>query len=65
MNRLKQIFQLESIPCGYLHVILRRLLAKFCFDASFLCFLDLLHFLSLLTIFAVDRNFVAYCHAYI
>ena len=65
MNTLKQPFQLESIPCENLHAIFMRLLAKFCFDVSFLCFLDLLHFLSLLTIFAVDRKFVAYCHAYI
>ena len=27
--------------------------------------LDLLHFVSLLTIFAVERNVVAYSHAYI
>ena len=34
---LKQIFQLESIPCVYLHDILKRLLAKVCFDVSFMC----------------------------
>ena len=34
---LKQIFQLESILCMYLHEILKRLLAKVCFDASFMC----------------------------
>ena len=33
---LKQIFQLESILCIYLHEILKRLLAKVCFDASFM-----------------------------
>ena len=30
-------FQLESIPCVYLQEILKRLLAKLCLDASFLC----------------------------
>ena len=33
---LKQIFQLESIHCVYLNDILKRLLAKVCFDASFM-----------------------------
>ena len=30
-------FQLQSIPCVYLQKILKRLLAKLCLDASFLC----------------------------
>ena len=34
---LKQIFQLKSIPCVYLHDILKWLWAKACFDASFMC----------------------------
>ena len=34
---LKQIIQLESIPCVYLQDILKRLLAKVCFDVSFMC----------------------------
>ena len=34
---LKLIIQLESIPCMYLQDILKRLLAKVCFDASFMC----------------------------
>ena len=34
---LKQIFRLESISCMYLHDILKRLLAKVCFNASFMC----------------------------
>ena len=34
---LKQIFGLESIPCVYLGDIWNRLLAKVCFDASFMC----------------------------
>ena len=34
---MKQNFQLESIPCVCLHDILMRLLAKVCFDASFMC----------------------------
>ena len=33
----EQSFQLESIPCVYLQEILKRLLAKLCLDASFLC----------------------------
>ena len=34
---LKQIFTLENIPFVYLHDILKRLRAKICYDASFLC----------------------------
>ena len=34
---MKQIFQLESIPCVCLHDFLTRLLAKVCLDASFMC----------------------------
>ena len=34
---LKQNFQLENIPFVYLHDILKRLVAKVCFDASFMC----------------------------
>ena len=34
---LKQIFQMESIPCVHLHDILKRLLAKNCFDVSLMC----------------------------
>ena len=37
LKTLKQIFQLESIPCVYLHDILKRLLANICFEASFMC----------------------------
>ena len=37
LKTLKQILQLESIPWMYLHNILKRLLAKVCFDASFRC----------------------------
>ena len=35
--KLKQIFELESIFCAPLKKILKRLLAKVCFDASFMC----------------------------
>ena len=35
MKTLKQILQLKSIPCMYLHNILKRLLTKICFEASF------------------------------
>ena len=38
MITLKQIFQLESIPCMVLHDDLKSLLAKMCFDASFMSF---------------------------
>ena len=34
---LQQIFQFENIPCVYLHDILKRMVAKLCFDASFMC----------------------------
>ena len=34
---LKQIFQLECIPCVHLHEILKRLLANVCLDALFMC----------------------------
>ena len=42
----------------HLHDILKKLLAKTYFDASFMCFLDLLHFVSLLTVYVVERKFV-------
>ena len=35
--RLKQNFQLESIPRRYLHDVLKRLLAKVCLDPSLMC----------------------------
>ena len=35
---LKQFFQLERILCVHLHDILKKLLAKVLFDASFTCF---------------------------
>ena len=60
---LKQIFQLECIPYVGLHNNLKRLLTKVCFDASLGVCLDWLHFVSLSTIYAVERNVVA--HAYI
>ena len=60
---LKQIFQLKCIPCVCLHNNLKRLLAKVCFDASLGVCLDLLHFVSLSTIYPVERNVLA--HAYI
>ena len=34
---LKQIFHLERIPCVFLQDILKRDLAKVCFDVSFMC----------------------------
>ena len=37
----------------HLHDILKKLSAKTYFDASFMCFLDLLHFVSLLTVYVV------------
>ena len=37
LNTLKQIFQLESVPCVCLHDFLTGLLAKVCFVASFMC----------------------------
>ena len=37
LRTLKQIFQMHSIPCVNLHDILKRLLAKVCFDVSFMC----------------------------
>ena len=62
---LKQIFQLESIPCVYLHDMLKRLLAKVCFDASFMCLSRFVAFHVTFTIDAFEGNVVAYCHAYI
>ena len=62
---LKQIFQFESIPCVQLHDILKRLLAKVCFDASFMCLYRFDAFNVTFTIYAVKRNVVAYCLAYI
>ena len=34
---LKQVFRIENVPCVSLHDILKKLLAKACFDASFMC----------------------------
>ena len=62
---LKQIFQLESTPCAHLHEILKKLLAKVCFDASFMCLFRFDAFSVTFTIYVVERNVVAYCHAYI
>ena len=61
---LKQIFQLESIPCVYLHDILKRLLPKVCFDSSFMCLSRFVAFRVTFNDYAVERNVVAYCHAY-
>ena len=65
MKTLKQIFQLESIPCVYLHDILKRLPAKLCLDVSFMCLSGFVSFRVIFTINVVERNVVAYCHAYI
>ena len=62
---LKQIFQLDRIPYVCSHNNLKRLLAKVCFDASLGVCLDLWHFVSLSTIYAVKRNVEVYIHAYI
>ena len=56
---------MESIPCVYLHDILKRLLAKVCFNASLMCLSLFAAFRVFFTFFAVERNVVAYCHAYI
>ena len=37
LNTLKWTFQLENISCVYLHDILKKVVAKVCFDASFMC----------------------------
>ena len=58
---MKQIFELESIPSVFLYDILKKLSAKLCLDVSGFGFcLDLLHFVSLLTTYAV-----AYCHTHL
>ena len=49
---MKQILQLESILWMYLHNILKRLLAKVCFDASFMC---LSRFLAFRVTFRIYR----------
>ena len=51
---------LESIPCVYLHDILKRLPAKLCLDVSFRCLSRFVAFSVTLTSYDV-----AYCHAYI
>ena len=61
---LKQIFPLENIPCVYLHDILKRLLERFVWMLHLCVCLVLLQFVSVSMIFAVERNVVAYCHAY-
>ena len=37
VNTLKQTFQLKGFPCMFLYDIFTRLLAKICFNASFIC----------------------------
>ena len=62
---LKQIFQLVSIPCVYLHDIKK--ISWEAFVSMFhlcVCF-DLLQFMSLQTFYAAERRVVVYCHAYI
>ena len=48
-----------------LHEILKRMLAKVCFDASFMCLSRFDAVSVTFTIYAVERNVVAFCHAYI
>ena len=60
---LKQIFQLESIPCVRFLGILRRLLEKVCLVASFMCLSRFVAFRVTFTIYLVERNVVVYCHA--
>ena len=45
---LNQKFQLERIPCMWLHDILKRLFAKVCLTLRLCVCFDLLHFVSLL-----------------
>ena len=61
---LKQVFYLERVLFGYLHAILKRLLKKFVWMLLLCVCLVLLDFVTLLTIYAVERNVVVYCHAY-
>ena len=65
MMTLKQIFQLESIPFVHFHDFLKRLLGKVCFDASFMCLSRFVAFRVIFAAYAVERNVVAYCHAFI
>ena len=55
---LKLIFQLESIPWVYLHDILKRLLAKVCFDALFTCLFRFVAFSVTFTYYDVERHVV-------
>ena len=65
IENIKTSFPVGKQTLVHLHDILKKLSAKTYFDASFMCFLDLLHFVSLLTVYVVERKFVAYCHAYV
>ena len=65
VNTLKQTFQLKGLPCMFLYDIFTRLLAKFVWMLHLYVCLDLLRFVSLSTIYGVERNVVAHCHAYI
>ena len=62
---LKQILELESIPCVHLHDILKKLLVKVCYVASFFCLSRFVAFRVTFAVYAVEDNVVAYCHAYI
>ena len=65
LKTLKHIFQFENIPWVYLRDILMTLLAKLRLDVSFMCLSRFERFVSLSTIYVVERNVVVYCHAYI
>ena len=64
LKTLKQIFQLESISCVYLHDSLKRLSAKICLDFHLYVCLDLLRVGSPSRIYAVERNVSACYHVY-
>ena len=61
---LKQILEMESIPSVYLYDTSKKLLGKFVSILHLCVCFDLLHFALCLTIYAVERNVVVYCHAY-
>ena len=65
VKALKQIFQLEGLPCILLHDNVKKLSAKVCLEASFTCLSPFVAFRVTFDDFGVERNVEAYCHAYI
>ena len=62
---LNKAFNWKAYPACIYRKFWRDCWQNFVWMLHFCVCIDLLHFMSLSTIYAVDRNLVAYCHGYI